>query len=350
MCRCTPSTRPTEKMCGRERCPRGVYGDPMTYRGRSGKQFVVITAGQGAEAEVVAFSIPEKRLHDAAAQFFKRPSPPPFWPSWARGGRWAQALPADVEPEMHELAAVVLPKSLGRKGTDKIADGFMQWIGNYKAGGAGQLRLWPSAHAGDRPESFGALRGAVARARSAGADAIRTPRGGGAGAGRDAHRADSEASQWPSTSPRTCSHTFTVRLTAKTFSTARPSSATTAAAGQFGPAARAVRSRRSTMPVHESDVCIIGAGITSAMLAEKLVGAAAGPVDHRGRSGALHVRFRKSLQISRADDQVSARIPGRAISSKARPPKGEFRAPWRSADRRCTGAGRAIAFRKKICG
>jgi quinoprotein glucose dehydrogenase len=34
------------------------YGDPMTYRTRSGKQFVVITAGQGAGAKVVAFSIP----------------------------------------------------------------------------------------------------------------------------------------------------------------------------------------------------------------------------------------------------------------------------------------------------
>lgn len=38
--------------------PQRSYGDPMTYRTRSGKQFVVITAGQGADAEVVAFSIP----------------------------------------------------------------------------------------------------------------------------------------------------------------------------------------------------------------------------------------------------------------------------------------------------
>jgi len=38
--------------------PARSYGDPMTYRARSGRQFVVIAAGQGAEAEVVAFSIP----------------------------------------------------------------------------------------------------------------------------------------------------------------------------------------------------------------------------------------------------------------------------------------------------
>ena len=36
-----------------------TYGDPMTYRTRSGKQFVVITAGMGAESEVVAFSLPD---------------------------------------------------------------------------------------------------------------------------------------------------------------------------------------------------------------------------------------------------------------------------------------------------
>lgn len=39
--------------------PARSYGVPMTYRTRSGKQFVVITAGQGADAEVVAFSLPD---------------------------------------------------------------------------------------------------------------------------------------------------------------------------------------------------------------------------------------------------------------------------------------------------
>lgn len=33
------------------------YGVPMTYRTRSGQQFVVIAAGQGADAELVAFSL-----------------------------------------------------------------------------------------------------------------------------------------------------------------------------------------------------------------------------------------------------------------------------------------------------
>lgn len=36
-----------------------TYGDPMTYRTRSGKQFVVITAGIGAGSEVVAFALPD---------------------------------------------------------------------------------------------------------------------------------------------------------------------------------------------------------------------------------------------------------------------------------------------------
>jgi quinoprotein glucose dehydrogenase len=34
------------------------YGVPMTYRTRSGQQFVVIAAGQGPDAEIVAFSLP----------------------------------------------------------------------------------------------------------------------------------------------------------------------------------------------------------------------------------------------------------------------------------------------------
>jgi quinoprotein glucose dehydrogenase len=36
--------------------PARSYGDPMTYRTRSGKQFVVIAVGQGADAAIVAFS------------------------------------------------------------------------------------------------------------------------------------------------------------------------------------------------------------------------------------------------------------------------------------------------------
>ncbi|HUA86295.1 MAG TPA: pyrroloquinoline quinone-dependent dehydrogenase [Bryobacteraceae bacterium] len=37
--------------------PGRAYGVPMTYRARDGKQFVVIAAGQGADAALVAFSI-----------------------------------------------------------------------------------------------------------------------------------------------------------------------------------------------------------------------------------------------------------------------------------------------------
>jgi hypothetical protein len=48
-------------------------------------------------------------------------------PRWAR----PQSLPAD---EMRELAAVVLPASLGRAGADKIADQFIGWIRDYREG------------------------------------------------------------------------------------------------------------------------------------------------------------------------------------------------------------------------
>ena len=39
--------------------PARSYGNPMTYRTRSGKQYVVIAAGQGAGAAIVAFSLPD---------------------------------------------------------------------------------------------------------------------------------------------------------------------------------------------------------------------------------------------------------------------------------------------------
>ena len=37
--------------------PGRSYGVPMTYRTRSGKQFVVIATGQGADAALIAFSL-----------------------------------------------------------------------------------------------------------------------------------------------------------------------------------------------------------------------------------------------------------------------------------------------------
>jgi hypothetical protein len=46
----------------------------------------------------------------------------------------AQALPADSERAMRELAAVVLPSSLGKAGTDKAAVAFVQWVRDYKPG------------------------------------------------------------------------------------------------------------------------------------------------------------------------------------------------------------------------
>jgi hypothetical protein len=47
--------------------------------------------------------------------------------------RWARAQ--SVRPEdVHDLASVVLPASLGRSRTDKVADDFVRWFGDYKSG------------------------------------------------------------------------------------------------------------------------------------------------------------------------------------------------------------------------
>jgi len=78
--------------------------------------------------------------------------------------RWARAQSVD-RSAVHELAAVVLPQSLGRARTDKIADGFMQWFGDYKPGaevssGYGNPRTQvtgpnPSTHYADQMRALG---------------------------------------------------------------------------------------------------------------------------------------------------------------------------------------------------
>src|SRR5260370_38654555 len=50
-----------------------------------------------------------------------------FAPRWA----WGQAISSDA---MRDLAAVVLPAGLGRKGTDQVADDFLKWIREYRDG------------------------------------------------------------------------------------------------------------------------------------------------------------------------------------------------------------------------
>jgi hypothetical protein len=47
--------------------------------------------------------------------------------------RKARAQGVDRE-SLHQLAFIVLPSSLGRAGTDKIADDFVRWFGDYKPG------------------------------------------------------------------------------------------------------------------------------------------------------------------------------------------------------------------------
>ncbi len=49
------------------------------------------------------------------------------------GARRAKAQAVNGE-QLHELAAVVLPSSLGRERTAKVADGFAKWLREYKPG------------------------------------------------------------------------------------------------------------------------------------------------------------------------------------------------------------------------
>ena len=48
---------------------------------------------------------------------------------------WAQAnFPGSREKEFKDLAAVVLPESLGRKATDAAAEQFLRWLREYRPG------------------------------------------------------------------------------------------------------------------------------------------------------------------------------------------------------------------------
>ena len=44
------------------------------------------------------------------------------------------AFPGKHEATLKELAAAVLPESLGRAGTDAVADGFVEWVKKYRGG------------------------------------------------------------------------------------------------------------------------------------------------------------------------------------------------------------------------
>jgi hypothetical protein len=49
---------------------------------------------------------------------------------------WAQtaAFPGSFDQPLKELAATILPASLGRQGTDAIADQFVRWVRQYRPG------------------------------------------------------------------------------------------------------------------------------------------------------------------------------------------------------------------------
>ncbi len=48
--------------------------------------------------------------------------------------RWMRAQTPPAETSMRELAAIVLPASLGRARTDRIAGDFLRWLRDYHAG------------------------------------------------------------------------------------------------------------------------------------------------------------------------------------------------------------------------
>jgi hypothetical protein len=49
---------------------------------------------------------------------------------------WAQtaAFPGKHEPTIRELAATVLPESIGTKGTDAVSEQFIRWVREYRPG------------------------------------------------------------------------------------------------------------------------------------------------------------------------------------------------------------------------
>ncbi|HEV2387637.1 MAG TPA: hypothetical protein VGS20_10325 [Candidatus Acidoferrales bacterium] len=96
---------------------------------------------------------------------------PFLFPRWLRARIPALAPDAVSAPEqaqLRELAAVVLPASLGRAGTDAVADQFAKWIRNYKPGadlgygyGFTQPRVAPPSPAGGYPGQLAALEAAA---------------------------------------------------------------------------------------------------------------------------------------------------------------------------------------------
>ncbi len=94
-------------------------------------------------------------------------------PAWAQAG-----FPGNREKELKELAAVVLPASLGRKATDAVADQFVRWVREYKPGaemgpgyGNTRIRRTPASPAATYMAQLEQL--APAMTRSAIGDAIK---------------------------------------------------------------------------------------------------------------------------------------------------------------------------------
>ena len=185
---------------------------------------------------------------------------------------------------LRDVAATVLPSAIGRKGQDEAVDNFLRWIRDYKEGvplshGYGEPRLVKSgpspapgyakqiaalqAAAKAKGGRFGALplddRRALLDEAFKAADVRNLPgRPDGKHVVADlmAHYFRSSARQ----------RSLLQRAHRPPHLSRHPRDHRASAAAQ-----RRARLQPSTsMPVHESDVCVIGGGITAAMLIERL--------------------------------------------------------------------------------
>ena len=197
----------------------------------------------------------------------------------------ADELPADQVFVLRDIAATVLPSAIGRKGQDDAVDNFLRWIREYKEGvalshGYGEPRLvksGPSPAPGYSKQIAAMQQAAQARGGRFGALPIEVrrelidaafktadvrnlpgrPDGKHIVADLMAHYFRSSGANDLCYNARIGRNTFrAIRVT-----TVRPQPLT--AQDPSPPQA-------SDMPVHESDVCVIGGGITAAMLIERL--------------------------------------------------------------------------------
>ena len=197
----------------------------------------------------------------------------------------ADELTADQAFVLRDIAATVLPSAIGRKGQDEAVDNFLRWIRDYKEG-------VPLSHGYGEPRlvKIRAVTGAGLR------ETDRRIAGRGKGEGRPLRRAADRRSPgapgrglqgrrcseppWPARRQACCRRFDGALLPQQRRQRSllqrahRAQHVSRHSHDDGAPAtaewrARAVALAR-TMPIHESDVCVIGGGITAAMLIERL--------------------------------------------------------------------------------